>query len=149
MIFCIKTLSETFSVVLYMDGKNITPDEIEKLLRQAAKVSNQEIDEHTLSVEVMYVIFADFDHLLGVELGYELESDGFAMDWANGLPRYRQFAMKIQEVVVRFISAASEEFKKQKGYSFTDVFIKAAEEGAHPDVAQAQIERQINKATFH
>ena len=149
MIFCIKTLSETFSVVLYMDGKSITPDEIEKLLRQAAKVSNQEIDEHTLSVEVMYVIFADFDHLLGVELGYELESDGFAMDWADDLPRYREFAMRMSDVIVGFISDVSKEFKQSNGYGIGEVIMKSLNEKITPEIASAELEAEHQKPTFH
>lgn len=149
MIFGIKKLCETFSVVLYMDGKTIKPETIEKLLRQAAEGAEQEIDEYTLKAEVMYVIFADFDHLLGLHLGYELEDEGFAMSWADDLPSYRKFARKMSEVIVGFISEVSEEFKQSNGYGLGEVIMKSLNDKTTPEIASAELEAEHQKLTFH
>lgn len=142
-------LTDSLRLALLADGKIVSREAIEKLLRDSALENNADISDEFLPVTSMYLIFADFSDRLGRALGYEIEPDGFALDWAKGLPHLCKAFTDIQIIVIKTMSAFDDALQKLKGFSVCDVFIKTINENTTPEIAAAQLELERNQLTIH
>lgn len=145
----ISAMVEVLQIALLADKKEVSGEAIEKLLRDSALENNADISDEYLPVTSMYLIFADFSDRLGRALGYEIEPDGFALDWAKGLPHLCKAFTDIQIIVIKTMSAFDDALQKLKGFSVCDVFIKTINENTTPEIAAAQLELERNQLTIH
>lgn len=145
----ISALVEVLQIALLADKKEVSGEAIEKLLRDSALENNADISDEYLPVTSMYLIFADFSDRLGRALGYEIEPDGLALDWADGLPHLCKAFTDIQTIVIKTMSAFSDEFRKTSGFGIGEVFVKMINENTTPEIAAAQLELERNQLTIH
>lgn len=115
----------------------------------SALENNADISDEFLPVTSMYLIFADFSDRLGRFLGHEIASGGMALDWADDYPHLNRACMDIQIIVVKTMSAISDEFRKTSGFGIGEVFVKMISDNTPPEIAAAQLELQRNQLTIH
>lgn len=147
--FSIVDLTDAFRFALLADGKEVSREAIEKLLRDSAFENEAEISDEYLPATSMYLIFADFSDRLGRALGYEIEPDGFALDWADDYPHLRRACLDIQVIVIKTMSQANNEFRKANGFGIGEVFIKTINDNTTPEITAAQLELERNQLTIH
>lgn len=147
--FSIIALTDSLRLALLVDGKNVSREAIEKLLRDSAFDNEADISDDSLPVTSMCLIFADFSDRIGRALGYEIEPDGMALDWADDYPHLNKVCMDIQIIVVEAMSAISDEFRKTSGFGIGEVFVKMTNENTTPEIAAAQLELERNQLTIH
>lgn len=145
----ISALVEVLQIALLADKKEVSGEAIEKLLRDSAFENNADISDEFLPVTSMYLIFADFSDRLGRFLGHEIASGGMALDWADDYPHLNRACMDIQIIVVKTMSAISDEFRKISGFGIGEVFVKMISDNTTPEIAAAQLELERNQLTIH
>ncbi len=147
--FSIIALTDSLRLAPLADGKIVSREAIEKLLRDSVFDNEADISDDSLSVMSMFLIFADFSDRLGRFLGHEIASDGMALDWADDYPHLNKVCMDIQIIVVETMSAISDEFRKISGFGIGEVFVKMINDDTTPEIASAQLELERQQITIH
>lgn len=148
--FDIEVLSMGLALALMADGKDITSERISSLLVEAATESNESPEGGTLAFTTMFLVFVDFSDKVGRELGYEIEQEGMALDWAQtACPNFFAACLRMQSLVIHAMSTAADLFRESQGFGFEDVFTRMTQESISPEVAAAQLELEQQRPIIH
>ena len=115
--FDIETLCVGLAQALAKDGRSLHADRIQELLEAAARETTLPIEDDSMPVQNMFVIFASWMEAIGVELGFTNNDDCDALAWAEGLPEFSRTAHLIPMTVIESMSAADRAMEEVAGIS--------------------------------
>lgn len=128
--FYVNALSHVLHLALLNDGARLSEKEIEACIRNSATKNKAALHDNVFIPDnVMFLIFADMTDEIGQALGYEIEEEGFALDWADKYPSFQQACLGVRCAVL-------------EGFSIP-------EEDIAPEIAAVQLEVERHKPTFH